>query len=300
MKTKTTTSTKIKKQDYYCFGDNFINILESLKEQKKTFDVQITGYTTVVKTERQNIFICEKPNSKKILIAYSKINSDIIKSKYIFPIVDRNKINYYLLKNDFRNLKITDELFFDEIVNIDISGAYAQAMYNFNIISDATFEYLKTVDKVTRLKAVGMIAASKNVFHYEDGKYISDEIIRDEKKRNIFFLLCKKIGDLMTAVADELEDSFLFFWVDGIYFTDKNKIQNVINIFGENNYSCRVELLNNFSARKKQEDENSEIIKIKFNKEDKEKNFSIPLHKKNFLNNLNNYLKTEKQNDTCN
>ena len=61
---------------------------------------------------------------------------------------------------------------------------------------------------------------------YEGEKLIDVKIKENEKNRAIWFNICKKLDEIMMEVAEAIQDYFLFYWVDGIYFKKDDNIKN--------------------------------------------------------------------------
>ncbi len=249
-------------------GNDF---LKQLIDAKANFILKKTGYSIEIETGKRKYLFSKTSNSKKTFYAHSKIKADIVRSNVEIDAVPHHKIKFYDVR-DFMENEI--EFYLPEVFNVDIKNAYPQTLFNFGFISNETFEYINTeISKLDRLKAVGMIATNKIIYEFKKGECINSWQKNNKINRNIFKAVCYNVGDAMNKCGEYLDNSFLFYWVDGIYLTDPNKIDGTVQLLNQNNYKSSVERLSEFYAKLE-----NDVIKIQFEKEGKKKLFNLPLN----------------------
>ena len=100
---------------------------------------------------------------------------------------------------------------------VDIKAAYPTTMRNMGAISEETYGWcMDNLKKAERLKAVGMIAGSKYVEQFENGRCVHRSR-EDNPLRPWFFDTCDYVGQVMKDVSEGMGRGFLFFWVDGVF-----------------------------------------------------------------------------------
>ncbi len=204
---------------------------------------------------------------KKCFIGFYKIKSDIEKTN-IHIDIDKTTVQYF-----DANL---EEMTRKKIYNVDLRSAYATILKNAGLITPKTYKYICKLKKDDRLACVGMLAAKKYIFNYVGKKITSfdEEVLETE---NYFYFCCKKTFDVMQELKMICGDSYLFCWVDSIYYTDYSKTKLLRQKLKELNFNCSFERLSNFIVRK-----NKEVYKINFTKKNKVKLFNIPVNNGSF------------------
>lgn len=243
-------------------------LVDRLIDKSENFKVIQTGYTSQIQTQNINYF-CYEPTAsgrkKEILNYRSKILKQI-KEQNIYFDVPKGKIKYFELSKSLQEQKNKT------VYNLDISSAYPKCLFNLGFINQALFNDLMQTDKITRLKAIGSIATRKLVTTFENGIPVNTEIMEDKYCRDIFFLLCYEIGELIYKISQEMK-SFLFFWFDGIYFTNKKEMARAEQILTEANYNFKSEILKKFTVKN---DDIKKTILITYQKKEGKKTFNLP------------------------
>jgi hypothetical protein len=137
-----------------------------------------------------------------------------------------------------------------EVINIDISKAYASCLYNSGLISEQTFSFLNSLKKHERLPAVGMIAKRQVVYRYNEGECISFDKVQGEWS-NIFFYIIHQVNSVMRDCQMIAGDYFCFYWVDGIFIDkriDKQTLQEIELCLQDAGYKYKYEKVENFKA----------------------------------------------------
>lgn len=213
------------------------------------FTVKHGTYTTTIDLgEIKQKFLTHK-FSNKVFAAASMIKRDVMASEKGKQIMASayEKSNY---GNSFR-----DEIYLPIASNIDINSAYATCLFTHNLISEKTFNYIRTLKKEERLPCVGMLAQSHTKFIYSKGKCRHMETFRAPTAQ-VFYFLISEINYLMRDIQFELGPDFVFYWVDGIFFrpqAPKKRIQTVENMILEQGYGFKYEDVRDFRYRREGE-----------------------------------------------
>lgn len=221
--------------------NNAKKYLKYLLDVGLNFELQTSNYTTtiILPNDLTRKYVINK-QSNRTFAAFSKIKKDI-KGKRVPKISSHNLIYF---QHDFIN-----DIFVDEVINIDLRSAYATILVNDGFISMETFQYLAQCNKKERLAAVGMLASRKRIFQYKKGQPIKQtEIVNP--KAGIFFHAVKKTYEIMTKLKQIAGSNYLFTWVDGIYILpDKDSYFDIIKELGNYNIDFKTEFLKDFEIR---------------------------------------------------
>lgn len=250
-------------------GERLRNLINWYKRNSYNFKVRVTGYTATITNYSLNekMFFVKSKNKNNFALL-SKIKKDIDNSGIYIDKIHNNKINYFKMNN----LK---EINLREVHNVDINSAYPSGLKKLGFITEATFEALMSADKSDRLKAIGQIATRSTEYNFTLGKMEGRPvIIENEFYRAVWFALCFDVGDVIDKARKSI-DSFLFYWFDGIYFTDVKETQKVIDILESSGYECKHEKLTDFKVL--QDDRN---FYVSYLKENEEKEFILPKSEK--------------------
>lgn len=246
--------------------DNYIKYLELCKASKMPFIIEQSNYTLKIQSEFINVQFMQNMMSKRAFIAYQKIKSDISKSGLVPPEIDRRELKYYKFEIPNR-LKQSSKT----IYNIDIKSAYATVLKNHLIISPKTFAYLSSLHKQDRLASVGMLAGRKNIFEYTNGGELKSYSKKENELANFFYFAVLQTQYIMQGIQSLLGRDFLFYWVDGVYFENENRKDEVFKYLSEKGYKYSFDILQDFSVM-----ETGKLHRLFFKKEGEEKTFTIP------------------------
>jgi hypothetical protein len=262
-------------------GYNLKNHLDILKQLKKDFKFESSTYTAKIETDTTIINFIYKSLSKSAFISANKIKKDIQNSTVIKPKVNTNDLEYFQQDLKAEVLKY--------VINFDFTKAYLNILYTDNFITKETFIFCCNLKKNDRLAAVGMLARRKNIFHFQNGKPVYTEIKKSENSE-YFFYCVQKTNFIISQLRNSVNARFLFSWVDGIYFELKNETEliniqkEVFNICEIYNMKFTTEILTDYVSTFE-----NNIFQIYFNKDGKEKRFTIPSHELSL--NYNTYKK---------
>lgn len=244
------------------------NYVKFLRDNKKTFVVRHGTYTTTVETQHGKNKYETHQFSDRVFIAAAMIRKDVVNSEMGQRIMElpHEKIN-------FGHHQKLEPFKADEVLNIDISGAYATCLYVNGLITNKTFKYLKKLRKEERLPSVGMLARSACLWKYDAGECV-DIVVERSKTAQVFYYLIEEINYVMRSIQWELGKHFYFYWVDGVFFakdTPKKLITNVENLLVSKNYLYKYEEVKNFKLSKNKQGvytidmvKNGEVKKYQF------------------------------------
>lgn len=255
-----------------------------LKKQKAPFKMTISNYTTKIDSANHNVRFLKSLQSNRVFAAAAFLKSDL--KSQTPPEVDMKKNCYY--DTNFKGVEFYSDLAF----NIDIKHAYANILHNEEMISKKTFDYLSKLPKADRLAAVGMLASRKVTFeHGRDGKIynFSEDI---NPLSNFFFYCVQKTENIIHDVKNKiLKDSFLFSWVDGIYYLNSNPAyKNIVQEYLQDEFKLlsTFKELTEFEVKIK-----NNSYRISFKEEMLLKTFNIPFPETSFKREICNYLLTK-------
>lgn len=233
-----------------------LELMQTLQNSGDKFTAVRTGYTVKIKSENFGDFLFSTDQPHKLFLFFlSKLKAEV-KGKHFQ--VNKQEVFYYL----FREISSVPE----KMYLVDLNSAYLQALKNEGIISEDLFNYGSKLPKQDRLKGVGALATIKSIYEFEDGNFSVS--LKDSETASIFFYACKIIGDLLKA-ASRIFPSFIFFWVDGAYFSDFQEAQNARDFFELRGYPCKIELCESCKIS----DSGKSLI---YKKDGKLKVFSLP------------------------
>jgi len=218
------------------------SIIRYYKEKQLNFVVKHSNYNTqIIGTEATLKFI-QTEHPIRVFVAYNKIVKDLKESPKTVEILQGEWST-----DNFDSRNGLKPAFYKKILNLDISSAYPYCLWINKLITQDTFNYLMAMPKTERLPAIGMIAKKSVWITYTAGKADSWEL-KEGFYANIFFYVIQQITDLMAWAAEIAGDSFLFFWVDGLFVKNsipKKKLDEITRIFSEQGYYFKYEKVEN-------------------------------------------------------
>jgi hypothetical protein len=202
--------------------------LEFFRDTEASFEVIATGYTSKVILPDGRKFLFSDGGVRPHLFPVAKaLKEEVLKSGV--PEVNEKGIHYY----SFGGLKGTPPA---RAWCVDLSSAYTFALHLLGLISRETLDKLTELDKVERLRVVGMLATTKTRIKYEGGRTTEVEVELSET-RGAFFAACMHVSEVMQQASKH--PGFLFYWVDGIFF-DRD-VPEVTEYFTQCGYPSKVE-----------------------------------------------------------
>tara|TARA_R110000824_G_scaffold93950_6_gene227121 strand:- start:2317 stop:3219 length:903 start_codon:yes stop_codon:yes gene_type:complete len=213
----------------YGSGTDYIN---HLKRCNINFVKQQTLSTTIVITEKQKRVFCNNVRflSKREMMLQKQLLKDIKETTKDRIIIKdpKIKINYIKFDNSIRQMSdmLGEVVSVKNICEMDITKAYYKVAYNLNYISKEFYEKTLKLPKHIRLRLLGSIARRKIIETYEGEKLIDIKIDKNDRNRAIYNNIRKELDEIIIEAADAIQDYFLFYWVDGIYFKKDDNIKN--------------------------------------------------------------------------
>tara|TARA_R110000824_G_scaffold356706_2_gene543946 strand:- start:955 stop:1842 length:888 start_codon:yes stop_codon:yes gene_type:complete len=225
--------------------------------------------------------------SKKEMILQRQLKKEIEKNTKDQEIkYSGKKIHFFEFDSSLKYMVETsgDYIEIENVLEMDITKAYYQMAYNLGYISyKFLIKKIVPLPKHIRLRLLGSIATKRVIEKWENGKVVEMKIVEDLRMRDIWFDICFHVGKVMKECSEAIQDYFIFYWVDGIYFQQHPNIpkkydptrQIIENIFKKNKLLFSINELEKISLQ----NYNDEIM-LKCWKEGRVKsNFSVP-HKK--------------------
>lgn len=263
--------------------------VDLLKSQRAAFKMQISNYTTKISSNHYNVTFLKTLQSNMVFAAASYLKKDL--SDKPIPDIDMKKNCYY--DTQFKG----NGFYSDVAFNIDIKHAYATILFRDGLISRKTYDYLSRLPKLDRLAAVGMLASKKVIFEHDRAGSIRHFEEDVNPLSNFFFYCVQRTENIIQDVKNKiLKDSFLFSWVDGIYYLNENESYRAVTqqyLKDEYGLESTFKRLYEFDVKVK-----NNSYRIEFNEDDKgdllKKTFNIPFPEINYKREICDYLLTKK------
>ena len=238
------------------------NEIAVLKELGWPFTVQHGTYTTkIIKQTLSKVATTAYVTvqfRQKVFIAARMVKNDVLKSPQAQEIMQ----NTHWTRN-YGNSDTITHLEAPELLNIDIRSAYPNCLLNNGLITEKTANYLRGLDKLEKLPAIGLLARSYTLFHYEFGQcYLVDKFQADTAQ--VFFFLVQEIDRVMREIKFILGRYFVYYWVDGIFFlkeTPVRLIDEVERYIASEGYTYTYEIVQDFRYENKDGDVRISLMK---------------------------------------
>ena len=205
-------------------SDNVQFNIDILNKLGVDFEVQHGTYTTTIVTEEGKARYMMNEYNNRVFRCAAMIKSDVLNSKNAQEIMASK-----YLKTNFGLSNNKNSYSAKQVLNIDISSAYATCLYNNELITDKTYKVLKSLPKTERLPCVGMLATSHTKFQYSNGECYNVDLYRSPTAP-VFFYLIDEINYIMQNIQFLLAEDFIFYWVDGIFFNYNTPPEKVLLI----------------------------------------------------------------------
>lgn len=210
-------------------------ILKMVHRAKIDYIEELTGNTRtiIVPKMKTKYLISDSFLSFKDLGFISQVKSFSNSTGIEKQPFDSGDINYFKMNHEHR-----DGLFYD-VCEIDVNGAYWEIAKRKGYISEKIYKKGLTVDKKTRLIALGALATVKRRFEFsynsETGKY--DENRLEDKKneitRSYFFDVAKELDIIMNEFCEiNGMNGIYLFWVDA-FFVDNYRAKEMVDFFAK-------------------------------------------------------------------
>ena len=237
-------------------------ICDKLNESGEPYTVTLTTYTDTITTESRKYIISNEYLNPLCFAAHSKIKKDIKESELIIDLIPRDAISYFS--------KPRANLDYKKAMLIDINNAYPSVLLRNEIIKPDTFEFLMKINKIDRLRAIGMLATNKMKLTIQNGEVIATEKIYNEELGNYYFFCCYEIGELLKQCENTAGNDFLFSWFDGIYIKhNHNTAAYIMETIEDAGYLYKKIQLDKFKTTANKKNNSLKIQWIEKDKEEK-------------------------------
>jgi hypothetical protein len=221
---------------------NFNEHLKVAQSLRKGYEIHRSNYTAEIKSPYVNVSFIQAMQTERAMIAAACIRKDVLASGSETPAIDQRDLTYFSFAPNEILSKVKETVYL-----IDIKQAYATVLRNKQLITEKTAKFVQGLEKKDRLAAVGMLAANKYIYKFDENNELLNPIINVKKKTAPFFYLCiKEVSEVMDRIKLALGKDFIFYWVDGIYFNNKKHAQEIGRILTEANFNYTFEELKNF------------------------------------------------------
>jgi hypothetical protein len=209
---------------------------------KKPYSIELSNYSYKINSPLNSIKSCnDKPT--KFFIAGAMIKKDCIKKP--IPFIDKNELHFFNYNFSQFN-KIKNNFFY----GIDIKSAYATILLNNDYLSKKTFNYIQSLPKLDRLGAIGMLASNKKIFFFDENNNLIDCQNIVSKNEGYFYFCVKELNRIMDLIQSKI-NSYLFFWVDCIYFSNPKDIIIIENELKKLNFNYTIKNMANYQIKDK-------------------------------------------------
>ena len=186
-----------------------------LKRWGLPYRVTQTNYTTIYANAKFKRVVSTSYIGFGLMRLIVRVRAEILSRLKKLQLENIGQPNYYRIN---RHNFTTGRGEYD-CYEIDISSAYLYSAYLLGMISQRTFKRIKTISKTNRLRVLGSIAMRKLVVQYDaSGREQSREWQYNAQLCNAWRHICRRVDMVMNEIADILGNSFLFYWVDGVFF----------------------------------------------------------------------------------
>ena len=268
------------------------NFIEYLKDCGYEFTLSTTTNSSIIiysdmYHKYKVVFADGVYMSKKEMILQRQLKKEIEKNTKDQEITfsSAKKIHFFEFDSSLKYMveSAGDCVDINNVMEMDITKAYYQMAYNLGYISKKFFEMTLKLPKIIRLRLLGSIATKRIVETFVNGKRTEFKVVEDLRMRDIWFHICYNVGKVMKQCSNAIQDYFIFYWVDGIYFqrhpqfneeNDPTK-QIIQKIFQKNNLKFSINQLEKISLQNL----NNQIMLKCWKNGTVKSNFSVP-HKK--------------------
>lgn len=236
--------------------DHHSFITDRLKKRKIDFNIERTLRTTMVKFETdlyKHIYIFSgEIVSYKDMHLLREVKQEVTSQTKSIEVGELNEnVTYFDFSNTVKDIELDSGTMYslDKVCEVDITKAYYYTAHKLGYISTEFFNMCLDLPKPKRLRLIGSIATKKKIEVWEGGQMVEYFSKTDEKLRQCWFNIIRYTDNVMKEVKNKLDDDFIFYWVDGIYFKDRGyNVQIAKSIFEKFDFSVTYEKLQKIEA----------------------------------------------------
>ena len=231
--------------------------IEYLNTRGIPFKVHSSQYSTVIDSNGVKVRYVTQVYDDRVFMCSRMIQGNLGKRN-----ID------YILKghfstNNYQSKKGLEPGNYGKVINIDISGAYPNCLYNEKLIDKKVYDFLMDLGKKERLPAIGMIAKKTLVYQYNGGSCV-DVNEENGKYQKVFHFIVYQINELMKRLQRIAGEYYIMHWVDGIFLKKdcpKNIILKMVETLKADNYNYKFEKIDDFKVER--DDDTLRIIMMK-------------------------------------
>lgn len=238
------------------------------------FTIKMSTYTTILQTDEIRWMFSDDfiEGNFDFVDAADKIKADVDLIAPEIDFVPEIELLYFDL-----NSNLADKVDLRRAYNVDIRNCYLSTAIKYGFISQETFDFCNTLkQKSDKHKAFGMLATNYTCFDCKGTDVLRSYSEVNERQRMYFFAVVSEISAVMQQIKSELNNDFLFYWVDGVYFKTKKAADRAQAILKENGFDSSFDILDNFQMTL---DDGLRYI-IKFGKRGEPSIFTVPKQQK--------------------
>lgn len=220
-----------------------VALSDSLEKNKMPYTYLLNNHTSKIECALGNFMATDSliPLHELWLVAWVKnyVLKNEIHKKIKNICRDWESIRYLRVKHKPRKV-------FHRIYEVDLDRAYWETAFETGVISDELYWRGLWVDKKTRLAAIGQMAKRTDVWKFDGETMRVGKTNISKQTQHLWFNVCYKVGLLMERAARLCPDATLFYWVDGIYVTNKKAAKKIVRFFHSKDYPSKIRPIRKF------------------------------------------------------
>jgi|VirMetMinimDraft_7_1064189.scaffolds.fasta_scaffold03557_14 hypothetical protein len=210
--------------------------IQLLKAEGKSFVVQQTSASTIIKLEKVQYNYTENYIARKHLHLFQKVKKEVQRN------IDGGKVQFiekperplYQIMSSDHDLEEGEVIQLpNKFIQYDVDQAYYNAALKLGFLTPAFYETFKGIPKHLRLVMLGSLATRKIITEYQVGEMFEREIRQNDTQRAAFFSLVRYVDKCLFELSEIERESFLFYWVDGIFLRQdthsQKRVQYIAN-----------------------------------------------------------------------
>ncbi len=220
---------------------DFEDKLKMYREMGIKYTFRTSGSSLYVESDAGKDYSCSRAISKKeigfihTVKQYIK-NNDIHKT--VKPIIKESRYNRIQYFKYAKGLTDTGKIY-----EIDITKAYWNMALRLGIINAEIYEKGLTISKVARLATLGSLAKKTYSYRFDGKREVRLPVQKSDDTKHLWFNICHELGKVMDQARHIAGDSFIFYWVDGIYVTDKDVAHEIEEFFKDNDFPATMRIM---------------------------------------------------------
>lgn len=166
----------------------------------------------------------------------------------------KSKIKYFSYNRKYKPGDV-----FEDCYEVDMKQAYFETAYKMKpaLIPDHLYKRAtnpdapdKPISKRVRLAAIGSLARTRRRVRFDGTKQIQLKPERQKKTEFLWDTICYRVGKIMSKMAKQAGDDFIFFWVDAL-FVKESALKRVTEMMKKAGYNYSVTKVKKITFREK-------------------------------------------------